>query len=94
MSSEAPTPDGPIVPASLGARPLSGADPTDLAEALTFALRYDKRRRVHTADEMMARITADRLIEHLERSGFVVMKKAMKPEGPDRHYAPSVPGRE
>ena len=26
-------------------------------------------------DELMARITAERLIRHLERSGFVVMKK-------------------
>jgi hypothetical protein len=42
---------------------------------LAYALRYNGRKRVHTGDEMMARITAERLIAHLERSGFVVMKK-------------------
>jgi hypothetical protein len=30
---------------------------------------------VHDADELMARITAERLVEHLERSGYVVMHK-------------------
>jgi hypothetical protein len=33
------------------------------------------RKRVHNADEIMAEIVAKRLIEHLERAGFVVMKK-------------------
>jgi hypothetical protein len=28
---------------------------------------------VHDADEMMARITAERLVEHPERPGYVVM---------------------
>jgi hypothetical protein len=27
------------------------------------------------ADDIMARITADRLVQHLERSGFVLMKR-------------------
>jgi hypothetical protein len=29
---------------------------------------------VHHADDMMARITAERLVRHLEASGFVLMK--------------------
>jgi hypothetical protein len=29
---------------------------------------------VNHADDMMARITADRLVQHLTASGFVVMK--------------------
>ena len=33
------------------------------------------RTRVHNADEIMAEIVAKRLVEHLERSGFVVMKR-------------------
>ena len=33
------------------------------------------RKRTHDAGEMMAAIVAKRLVEHLERSGFVVMKK-------------------
>ena len=46
----------------------------DLADALAFAAR-DGRKRKHDAAEIMARIVAKRLVEHLERSGFVVMKK-------------------
>ena len=46
-----------------------------IADSLSFALRYDGRRRVHHADDAMARITAERLVEHLARSGFVIMKR-------------------
>jgi hypothetical protein len=53
---------------------LRPATTDEITEALAFALRYDGRRRVFTADEPMARITADRLVRHLEGSGFVVMK--------------------
>lgn len=55
---------------------LRPASADDLAQALAYALRYNGRKRVLTGDEMMARITAERLIAHLEQSGFVVMKKA------------------
>jgi len=54
---------------------LRPATPSELADSLSFALRYDGRRRVHHADDAMARITADRLVEHLQRSGFVVLKR-------------------
>ena len=55
--------------------PLRPASPAEIADSLSFALRYDGRRRVHHADDAMARITADRLVEHLQRSGFVVLKR-------------------
>ena len=55
---------------------LTPADAADLADAFTFALRYQGRRRVHNADEIMAEIVAKRLVEHLERAGFVVMQRA------------------
>jgi hypothetical protein len=58
-----------------GADKLTPADPSDLAAALAFALRFQGRKRVHNADEIMAEIVAKRLVEHLERSGFVVMKR-------------------
>lgn len=58
---------------------LRPATPDELAETLAFALRYDGRKRVHHADSVMARITADRLVRHLERSGFVVTKRAPQP---------------
>jgi hypothetical protein len=47
----------------------------DIADALAFALRFQGRKRVHNADEIIAEIVADRIVEHLERAGFVVMKK-------------------
>jgi hypothetical protein len=55
--------------------PLRPATADEIADTLSFALRYDGRKRVHHADDVMARITADRLVAHLERSGFVVMKR-------------------
>jgi hypothetical protein len=54
---------------------LTPADPEDLTAALAVALRYAGRKRIHNADEIMAEIVAKRLVEHLERSGFVVMKR-------------------
>ena len=47
----------------------------ELTQSLTFALRFNGRKRVHDADEVMAPIAADRLVEHPERSGYVVMHK-------------------
>jgi hypothetical protein len=55
--------------------PLRPATQEDVAEALAFALRFDGRKRTHDADLVMARITADRLVRHLEQSGFVLMKR-------------------
>jgi hypothetical protein len=40
-------------------------DPADLAAALAFALRYQGRKRVHNADELMAEIVARHLVQHL-----------------------------
>lgn len=55
---------------------LSPASPEDIASALMHALRFSARRRVHDADELMARIVADRLAEHLQRCGFVIFTQA------------------
>ena len=59
----------PAMPDTPHLRP---ATPDEIADALSFALRYQGRKRVHHADDMMARITAERLVQHLE--AFVVMK--------------------
>jgi hypothetical protein len=64
---------------------LRPATADEIAEALSFALRYQGRKRVNHADDMMARITAERLVQHLEASGFVLMK------GPPR-MAPTTGG--
>jgi len=58
---------------------LRPASPDELAEALAFALRYEGRKRVPHADDLMARIAAERLVRHLERSGFVVLKRPTAP---------------
>jgi hypothetical protein len=54
---------------------MTPATPGDLEQALAFALRFDGRKRVHHGDEFMANITAQRLVEHLQRSGFVMMRR-------------------
>ncbi len=53
---------------------LTPASADDLADALPFALRFQGRKRNHSADEIMAEIGAKRLVEHLERAGFVVKR--------------------
>ena len=47
----------------------------EVADALSYALRFNRGKRIHSADEAMSRITAGKLIEHLQVSGFVIMKK-------------------
>ncbi len=54
---------------------LRPASAHEIEESLSFALRFSGRKRVHHADDAMARITAERLVQHLERSGFVLMKR-------------------
>jgi len=73
--------------------PLRPAQPGEIAEALAFALRYEGRKRVHQADDFMARITAERLVRHLERSGFVLMK-APGGAAPSTSRMPPPPGRD
>jgi len=54
---------------------LTPATPDDLAQALAHGLRFNERKKFHQGDELMARITAEHLIKHLELSGFVVMRR-------------------
>jgi hypothetical protein len=60
------------------------------AAALSFALRYRGRKRVFDADDVIAQITAERLVQHLEASGFVVMKKSAAPPPTTSHMPPSI----
>lgn len=55
--------------------PLLPAHSTEIVDAIAFALRYSGRKRVNDSSEIMAGIVAKRLVEHLERSGFVVLKR-------------------
>jgi hypothetical protein len=54
---------------------LRPATPDEITTALSFALRYQGRKRMHDADDIMAQVTAERLVRHLEASGFVLMKR-------------------
>jgi hypothetical protein len=54
---------------------LRPASQGELTQALAFALQFHGRKRVHHADSFMARIAAERLVEYLRLSGFVVMKR-------------------
>ena len=58
-----------------GRRSLTPASSEEIADAIAFALRYSGRKPVDDLSEMMAAIVAKRLARHLERSGFVVMKR-------------------
>jgi hypothetical protein len=62
---------------------LTPATDDGLAAALAFALRFSGRKRFHGGDEFMADITAKHLVEHLRRSGFIVMRR---PPEPSRQY--------
>jgi hypothetical protein len=53
---------------------LRPATADEIADSLSFPLRCQGRKRVHHADDMMARITAERLVQHVTASGFVLMK--------------------
>ena len=54
---------------------LTPAASGDLVDSIAFALCFSGRRRVHDSETFTARIAADRIVRHLERCGFVVMKK-------------------
>jgi hypothetical protein len=54
---------------------LTPATPDDLASALSFALRFEGRKSQHDSDRLNADIVAKRLVRHLDRAGYVVMKK-------------------
>ena len=66
------------------------ANPEELVDTLAFALSYEGRKRVHHADDMMARITADRLVRHLAASGFIVMKAPPAQPPTTSHMPPPV----
>jgi hypothetical protein len=53
---------------------LTLADDERLAESLAYALRhYNGKKRARDADELIARLAADRLVKHLHTCGYVVM---------------------
>ena len=47
----------------------------EVKDSLSFGLRFVGRKRVHVADHLIAGIAAEHLVQHLQRSGYVIMKK-------------------
>ena len=78
MTEKPPMPDRQLTPATLD----------DVRESLAFALRYSRSgKRVADRDSLMASAAAEHLIEALERSGFVIMKRPPAP--PHSAYTPT-----
>jgi hypothetical protein len=50
------------------------AEPDDLANLLSFALRFEGRKSEHDTDRLNADIVAKRLVRYLDKAGYVVMK--------------------
>jgi hypothetical protein len=71
---------------------LTPADPSDIASSIAFALQFSGRKRVHHSDTYMAAIVANRIVRHLERAGFIVMKKPPAPGGGDNPGRTGTPG--
>ncbi|WP_159993656.1 hypothetical protein [Roseomonas sp. 18066] len=70
MADYVPTSPEPL-PANL-----SEASPEELADALAYALRYDERGKPRpSGGQLVASLAAERLVQHLARSGYVVMKR-------------------
>lgn len=47
----------------------------EIAEALSFALRFNGRKPFPQSHALMARVTAEHLVQHLLRCGFEVSKR-------------------
>jgi hypothetical protein len=62
--------------ASANARPAPyPVNPSEVLFSVSFALTRDGKRRFGQVDNLMAVLTAHHLLDHLERSGFVVVQK-------------------
>ena len=60
--------------------PLKPADREDAIESLAYARRFDSRGKVRrVAETIINRIAAERMVEELDRAGFVVLRKPPAP---------------
>jgi hypothetical protein len=54
---------------------LAAATPEEIAEALSYALRFDERGKPRRGGwDFAAGLAAERLTDHLRRSGFIIMR--------------------
>ena len=54
---------------------LRPATPDEVDGVLSYGLQYNGRQRVHSATDIMAQITVERLRETMEKCGMVMMKR-------------------
>jgi len=67
-------------PSRLDPANLAAATPEEIAEVLSYALRYDERGKPRRGGwDFAAGLAAERLAEHMRRSGFVVMRTRPRP---------------
>ena len=80
-TSDSPDPELPGQPPEHPAPVMVPADPTEVASALAYGLRFDERGKPRrgAAWEMAATLLAEQLVAQLERANFVVMRKAPQP---------------
>jgi hypothetical protein len=67
------------------------AAPEDVADSISFALRWSGRKRVHDGGALAASIAADRIVRHLERCGYVLMKRSPLSGSPPPNVPPGLP---
>jgi hypothetical protein len=54
---------------------LAAATPEEIAEALSYALRFDERGKPRRGGwDFAAGLAAERLTDHLRRSGFIILR--------------------
>lgn len=73
-------------------KPLRQATEEEVEYSLSFALRFNGKKPVRYAEDAMANLMARHLMNHLELSGYVIMKKP--PAGPNfnpGHWYPEKP---
>jgi hypothetical protein len=59
---------------------LTAANPDEITEALSYALRFDARGKPRpSGGQMVASLAAERLMEHLALAGFVLMRRRPAP---------------
>jgi hypothetical protein len=74
---------------------LTPADASDIADSIGFALLFSGKKRIHDSDRLMASITAKHIVRHLERCGYVLMKRppigGSAPENPPASWPHTKP---
>ena len=48
-----------------------------LVQEIALGLRFDTRKKLHDSEDIMARITAEKLADHLTRANFVIVHGAV-----------------